>query len=211
MRAFLKTTIIGGALFLLPVALVLAILGHAMRIAVKAAVPISQALHFEKLGKIEGVGIVTLVAIVLLILVSFSAGLVARTSIGSRVSAWFEQSFLGGLPQYQMVKSMAQGLSQAEGASDDFKPVLVGGDGAWQIGYLIETLENDWATVFVPQAPTPLVGSVRYYRGDRIVPLNISMLQARAIVKNIGLGSATALRGEKIWQAREIAGLGQLR
>src|SRR5215475_10689227 len=100
MQTFLKTTIIGGALFLLPVALVLAILGHAMRIAVKAAVPISHALHFDEMGKVEGIGIVTLLAVILLILISFAAGVVARTKAGSRISAWFERptGFLGLSP-----------------------------------------------------------------------------------------------------------------
>ncbi|MGY4575628.1 DUF502 domain-containing protein [Bradyrhizobium sp. USDA 3256] len=196
MKEFLKTTLIGGALFLLPVALVLAILGHAMRVAVKAALPVSHALHFDQIGKVAGIGIVTVVAVVLLILVSFLAGIVARTKAGSRISAWVEKSFLGGLPQYQMVKSMAQGLAQAESASDEFKPVLVNVDGGWQLGYLLETLGNDWAVVFVPQAPTPLVGNVRYYPVDRIHPLSMSMLQARAIVTNVGIGSAAALQGE---------------
>jgi len=196
MKDFLKTTIIGGALFLLPVALVLAMLGHAMRIATKAALPVSHALHFDQIGTVAGVGIVTVLAVALLILISFVAGMVAHTRSGSRISGWFENSFLGGLPQYQMVKSMAEGLSQAEGLSDNFRPVLVSTDGGWQIGYLLETLETGWVVVFVPQAPTPLTGNVRYYRDDRIRPLNISMSQARTIVKNIGIGSAAALQEE---------------
>jgi len=195
MKAFLKTTIVGGALFLLPVALVLAILGHALRIAIKAALPIVNFLHFDQIGKALGVGLVTTVAVILLVLVSFVAGMVARTKAGSRISGWFEKSFLSGVPQYQMVKSVAEGLSQAEGTSNDFKPVLVSSEGGWQIGYLLEQLENNWVAVFVPQAPTPLAGNVRYFPGDRVRPLHITMLQARAIVKNIGVGSATALRG----------------
>jgi uncharacterized membrane protein len=197
-KHFFKTTIIGGALFLLPVALVLLILGHAMRIAVKVALPASHLLHFDEVGKIAGVGIVTLLAAVLLVLVSFLAGVVARTKVGATVSAWFENSFLGGIPQYQMVKSMAQGLAQAESASDEFKPVLVRAEGGWQIGYLLERLDNDWTVVFVPQAPTPLAGNVRYYPGKHVRPLDITMLQARAIVKNIGIGSATALQGQDL-------------
>lgn len=195
MKEFLKTTIVGGALFLLPVALVLAILDHAMRIALKAAEPVSNVLNFDQVGKIEGAGIVTTVAVVLLVLVSFVAGMVARTRLGSRISAWFENSVLGGLPQYQMVKSVAEGLAHAEGASDEFKPVLISNEGGWEIGYLLEALDNDWVAVFVPQAPTPLAGNVRYFPADRIRPLDITMLQARAIVKNIGIGSAAALRG----------------
>src|SRR5215475_3136931 len=198
MKDFLKTTIIGGALFLLPVALVLALLGHAMKIAVKAALPISHALHFDQMGKVAGVGIVSAMAVALLILVSFVAGVVARTKVGGRISAWFEKSFLGGLPQYQMVKSMAQGLAQAESSSDEFKPILVNAEGGWQIGYLLETLDNDWVAVFVPQAPTPLAGNVIYYPVNRVRPLNISMLQARTIIKNIGIGSAAALEGNDL-------------
>ena len=200
MKEFLKTTIVGGALFLLPVALVLAILGHAMKIAILAAQPVSNMLHLDQVGKIAGASIVSAVAVILLVLASFVASIVARTGIGSRISAWFEHSFLGGLPQYQMVKSMTEGLAQAEGASDEFKPVLVGDEGGWEIGYLLEALDDGWMAVFVPQAPTPLAGNVKYFPGDRVRPLNITMLQARAIVKNIGIGSAAVLRGTNLSQ-----------
>lgn len=200
MKEFFKTTIIGGVMFLLPVAIVLVILGHAMRIAVKAAQPVADALHFDQIGKMAGVSIVTVVAAVLLVLVSFGAGIVARTRLGAKVSGWFENSFLGGLPQYQMVKSVAQGLAEADSASDNFKPILISCEGGWEMGYLLEALDEDWVAVFVPQAPTPLAGNVKYFRRDRVRPLDITMLQARAIVKNVGVGSATALRGTDLSQ-----------
>jgi uncharacterized membrane protein len=195
MKEFLKTTIIGGAVFLLPAALLLVILGHALRIATKAAQPISDHLHLEQMGEVAGVGLVTALAVILLVLVSFVAGLFARTKPGSRIRAWAEHSFLGGIPQYQMVKSMAEGLVQAEGASGDFKPVMVSSEGGWQIGYILEPLRDNWVAVFLPQAPTPMTGSVRYFPADRVRPLNITMLQARTLVKNIGIGSAGALQG----------------
>ena len=58
-----------------------------------------------------------------------------------------------------------------------------------------ELLDNGWAAVLVPQAPTPMSGSVMYLPADRVRPLNISMVQAGAIVKHIGIGSGEALRG----------------
>ena len=48
MKEFLKTTIIGGALFLLPVALVLLVLNHALQLAGKVVRPISHNLHFDR-------------------------------------------------------------------------------------------------------------------------------------------------------------------
>jgi hypothetical protein len=38
----------------------------------------------------------------------------------------------------------------------------------WQIGYLLEQLENDWVAVFLPQAPTPMsVDREGHWRGIR--------------------------------------------
>ena len=50
-----------------------------------------------------GVSIATVLAVLLLIAVSFAAGIVARTNIGRRITGWFERSFLGRFPQYQLV------------------------------------------------------------------------------------------------------------
>lgn len=193
MKTFLKATIVGGVLFLLPVAMVLLILGYAMRLAAKVAQPISDTLGLDQLGDFSGIGAVTVLAVLVLIVVSFTAGIVARTDLGERMSRWFENSLLGGLPQYQLLKSMAEGLAQVENSS--LKPALVSIEDGWQLGYLLETLENGWVAVFMPQAPTPMSGNVMYLPAERVRPLDITMIQAMALVKRIGVGSAEALRG----------------
>jgi uncharacterized membrane protein len=63
------------------------------------------------------------------------------------------------------------------------------------MGYLLEPLEKGWVTVFLPQAPTPMSGNVMYLPADRVRPLGITMVQAMAIVKHIGVGSAEVLHG----------------
>ena len=194
MKDFLKTTIVGGVLFLLPLGLVLFILGYALRLATSVAQPISKALHLDQLGDLAGIGITTVVGVILLVVVSFAAGLVARTSIGGRISGWFEGSLLSALPQYQMLKSMTEGLAQIE-ADTGIRPALISIEDGWQIGYILERLENDWLAVFLPQAPTPMSGNVMYLEADRVRPLGITMVQAMAIVKHIGVGSGQALHG----------------
>jgi uncharacterized membrane protein len=194
MKTFLKTTIVGGVLFLLPVAMVLLILGYAMRLAAKVARPMSDKLGLDQLGDFSGIGAVTVLAVLVLIVVSFAAGIVARTDLGERVSRWFEHSMLGGLPQYQLLKSMAEGLAQVQNSSS-LEPALVSIEDGWQLGYLLETLENGWVAVFLPQAPTPMSGNVMYFPAERVRPLDITMIQAMALVKHIGVGSAEALRG----------------
>ena len=194
MKDFLKTTIVGGVLFLLPLGLVLFILGYALRLATSVAQPISEALRLDQIGDFAGIGITTVIGVLLLVLVSFAAGLVARTSIGGRISGWFEGSLLSALPQYQMLKSMTEGLAQIE-ADTGIKPALISIEDGWQIGYILEVLENGWLAVFLPQAPTPMSGNVMYLEADRVRPLGITMVQAMAIVKRIGVGSGQALHG----------------
>src|SRR5262245_21308269 len=74
---------------------------------------------------------------------------------GGLSSHWSESSLLGGLPQHQLVKNMAEGLAHVESTKKSVKPVLISIEDGWQIGYLLEPLENSWVSVFLPQAPTP--------------------------------------------------------
>jgi len=190
LRELLKATMAGGLLFLLPVALIAIVLKQAMQLVEKIVRPISNYLPVEA---VVGVWGETVLAAVVLILVSLVAGLVARTNAGRRIMRWFENSLLGGLPQYQLVKSMAEGLAHVESA-EGVDPALVSIEGGWQIGYLLEPLDNGWVTVFLPQAPTPMSGNVMYLPADRVRPLGITIGQAMALVKHIGVGSTEALR-----------------
>jgi uncharacterized membrane protein len=187
---FLKATIVGGLLFLLPLALILIVLRRALQVAGKVAEPISAVLPDALAGAVTA----TILAVLVLVLISFLAGLVARTRAGRRTMRLVENSLLGGIPQYQLVKGMAEGLAQVENA-EGVKPALVNIEDGWQIGYLLEPLENDWVTVFLPQAPTPMSGTVMYLPAHRVRPLDIPMVKAVSIVKHIGVGSGAALQG----------------
>ena len=191
LTGFLRATLVGGLLFLLPVVLIVIVLNHAMQLAVKVAKPISGLLPVEAVIGIRGE---TCLAVLLLILLSLGAGLVAQTKAGKRILSWSENSFLGGLPQYQVMKSMAEGLAHVESA-ESVHPALVSIEDGWQMGYLLEPLEKGWVAVFLPQAPTPMSGNVMYLPADRVRPLGITMVQAMAIVKHIGVGSAKVLHG----------------
>jgi uncharacterized membrane protein len=185
-KELLKTTFIGGMLFLLPVAFVVFILSYALRLVKNVADPIANILHLN-------IGAATTLSVVTLVLISFAAGFVARTTVGTRITGWSD-NFLGRLPYYQLVKGMAEGVARIESASS-LEPVLVGTGDGWQMGYLLEHLENDWVTVFLPQAPTAMSGNVMYIPRNLVRPLGITMVQAMSLVKAIGVGSRVALRG----------------
>ena len=97
-------------------------------------------------------------------------------------------------PIIRWSRAWPEGFTQIKNA-DGLKPALVSIEDGWQLGYLLESLENGWVAVFLPQAPTPMSGNVMYLPTDRVRPLDISMIQAMAVVKRLGAGSGDLLRG----------------
>lgn len=195
MKEFIKTTIIGGFLFLLPGAFILFVLSYALRLIGTLGAPIAKSFRLDQLGHATSIGAVTILSIVVLILISFVAGMIARTAAGKRFARWSEKSLLGQMPYYQMLKSMAEGLARIE-SGHGLKPVLVNVGVSWQMGYMLdEQLEGDWVVALVPRAPSPLSGTIMYLPPDRVRPLDISLMQAMSVVKAMGAGSGAALRG----------------
>jgi uncharacterized membrane protein len=199
LTSFFKTTLIGGLLFLIPLGVIIVVLKHVMQIATKVAAPL--AAHFP-VSQFAGVTAVTLLAALVLLLIAFIAGLLAGTRLGRRMSSWFEESILGGLPQYRMAKSMAEGFTQIESGTG-MHPVLVRTDEGWQLAYRLEELPGDWVAVFLPQAPTPMSGDVVYVPAHRIRALPFGMPVAMKLVKSLGVGSAQALQGVNLGSGKE--------
>ena len=193
-KSFLKATLVGGLMFLVPVVLIAVVLRHALQFAGKIAQPLAAVLPVSHVG---GVAVATLIAVTVLLVLAFLAGLLSRTGPGRRVTHWFEESILGGLPQYRMVKSLADGLTQLE-TSTGMQPVLMRGDEGWMLGYLMEELPDCWRVVFLPASPTPMSGNVMYVEATRVKPLNLSMRDAMQLVKRLGIGSAEKLRGANL-------------
>jgi uncharacterized membrane protein len=189
-KSFLKTTFVGGLLFLVPVVLLAVLLRHAMQLADKVAKPIAALLPVSQIG---GVAVPTVIAVSILVLIAFLAGLLSRTPVGRRITHWFEESILGGLPQYRMVKSLADGLTQIE-SDDGIRPVLMRGDEGWMLGYQMEELPGGWRVVFLPASPTPMSGNVLYVEAAKVRALDITMREAMQLVKRLGTGSASALQ-----------------
>jgi uncharacterized membrane protein len=115
---FLKTTLIGGLLIVVPVYLTVLLLGKVLKGMIALLGPIV-ALFPESLHHFAQI-----IAIALVVVVCFMLGLIARTGLGRRAIAAFEQRVLERMPGFAMVRSVVRRVS---GSSDDaqFQPVLV--------------------------------------------------------------------------------------
>lgn len=191
---FTKTTVIGGLLFLVPVVLLVVLLEKAVAIAAKLVVPV--AAYFPDQPWL-GVTSATLIAIVLLLVLSFGAGLFARTRTGNRFGEWIEEVVLSRLPGYVLIRGMVDDLRTSFAALETDKEqrsVFVMLDDGWQLGIMIEELPTGRLVVFVPGAPSPLSGSLYFMLPDRVRPSGLTVSDTASLLQRLGRGSTERLR-----------------
>ena len=191
MLKFLKTTLAGGLLFLLPLVILVAIVDKALPIAHRLVGPLAEHLPFDS---VVGVGAPAVLAVVLVIVFCFSAGLLARTKLARRIVLSLETSVLSNIPGYDLVKNVSQDLL---GVEEDarFSPVLVRFDEAWQIGFQIEVLDGGLVTVFIPDVPNPRSGAVFFVTADRVRAAGMPFSAAIRCLKRAGIGFGPHLKG----------------
>ena len=102
---------------------VIAILGgKVFQILSKVAILISDILPFET---IAGIAVVNLVAMVLIVILCFFAGRLARSHIGEKITASVESKMYALVPRYAFIKSMTAALSEDCQDENLLKPVWV--------------------------------------------------------------------------------------
>lgn len=188
---FIRTSLVGGILFLLPIVVVAIIAGKAVAIARKIVGPL--AAHLPE-DSIFGLDMPKLLAIALLVLFCFLTGVLARTALAQKVIIWLETTVLSNLPGYEFFKNLSGNLLGDE-RKQTYPVVLARIEDSWQLAFLIERIEGGHLAVFVPGSPSPQSGSVYFMTEDRIRPLDIPSAAAMKILKRYGLGSNEILGG----------------
>jgi uncharacterized membrane protein len=186
--SFLATTVIGGLLVLVPVALLILILDDVLFMVVELVAPVAELRPVERLG---GEVVATIVALALIVGFCFLVGLVARTAIGSRLGGWVEDAVLRRVPAYGMLKTLSQQFVGAGGADQSmFVPAVLSlPEDSLQLVYLIEEHGNGFATVMIPSVPAALAGPLQYVRSERLRKLEVPLAQVVQALQGCGIGA----------------------
>jgi len=193
LRRLIRTTLIGGFVFLIPLVFVVAVFGKAIQIMKSVAVPLAK---FVPVDSIAGVAIVPILATIIVILSCLVAGIIARSPVGQKTYKKIDAVLLQLIPGYAWIKGVTGGIREDE-AEEALKPVMVRFDDQLQLAFEVDRTENDLVAVFVPGAPDPRSGDVSYVTSDRVQPVDAGFHAITKICKNLGRGSATVLSPQK--------------
>jgi len=183
--SFIKTTLIGGLVFLIPIVVIMAILGKAIKMMMVVAKPLDKMIPFESVG---GIALVNILAIAAVVLVCFLAGFLAKRPPGKKAFEYLDSKLLMILPGYSFIKGMAGSIDK-EGDQKVLIPVLAKFDDSTQIGFEVERNSNGQVVVFLPGSPDTTSGTVVYMTEDRIERVNIDFTQTYNILRTLGRGS----------------------
>lgn len=188
----IKATFLGGILFLAPLVVLLVILEKGYGIIQKITLPLAK--HLPRIH-VLGIALQELVGIIIIILICFLAGLLAKTAKAKKLVQKLEDGILSFVPGYSFMKNMNENIMGLE-SKDDLKVILVPTDAGLQFAFLIEEINENKFAVFIPDAPNPWSGSVVFVEKKDITDIDISQKQALACIRKLGFGSKVLLKNK---------------
>ena len=178
---FLKSTLLGGLIVVLPAWLAVLLVLKALRQLQVFVKPVSSHLP-------HSVAYPRVIAILVLIGLCFLIGALIQTAIGAKAERAAERVVLERIPGYTVLRSLASRLSDhAETAS--FQPALVEIEEALVPAFIVEQHSGDRWTVFVPSVPTPMAGAVYIIDNKRVHPLDLPAVSVMQCIAKWGGGS----------------------
>ncbi len=187
---FLRTTLVGGLLFLVPIMVPAMIFGKAVAVARQVVDPLAGHLPF---ASVIGLHTPVLLAVGLVVLFCFLTGFFARTRLAQKIVDSLESAVLSNVPGYEFLKRMGESMLGVE-KEGTYPPVIVYFDDNSQIGFQVETLASGVVVVFIPGVPDANAGEVYLMPADRIAPINLPLAATLKCLKRLGAGSGALLR-----------------
>lgn len=183
---FIKTTIIGGLIFLVPVAIIAVVIGKAYSIMLVVAEPLDELIPIDQIG---GIAFVNVLALLSIILVCFIAGIIAKSALAKKAYRSLD-NFLMVVPGYALVKGITNSFSSGEEAAKTLIPDMVKFDECTQICFEVERSPEGNVVIFLPGAPDPWGGGVVTVSSKRVERLDMSLTEATRMIQQLGRSSS---------------------
>jgi len=164
------STAVAGVLILIPIGITVFVFFEISDLLMGIVSPIAALLPVKK---VAGIDVTYLVSAALIFAGCYLLGQGIRTRFGQRINEWVEGALLSRLPGFSLAKSLTRGI--AGGYSDTPFPVALArihGTEAAVLGLVVERHADGRLTLFVPQAPTPTLGTIYVVSADQVETLD---------------------------------------
>jgi uncharacterized membrane protein len=172
-----RRTLLDGAMMVLPIgAIVLLVLAILQKLQ-SASEPFTDRL-----------GHPVLIAVVLLVLICFVAGLLLRSAAGRTTRHVLERWVFDLIPGYRLVKAFAGDGPLVEHGGRAMRPALAAIEEGQCPALVMDELADGRLVVFVPGSPAPMSGALYVFTPDKVVYLDVPLLSFMKVISSWGLG-----------------------
>lgn len=204
----LKTTAIGGIIFLLPLAVIGWLLGYVFSIVQGAYQLLTENVTREQVEDFIPISDATFVVFLFLLTIGvvlaicFACGLAARRALGRKFSQTIEKQLIMVFPKYAIYKDIVAGNIGGNELAPTLTPVTVQLHDVTRIGYEAGRTQRGLVIAYLPGSPDPWIGSVVLVEPDRVQPLDVDFSETAAICERLGRQSAELLAAVSTRRAR---------
>ena len=192
-KRFLRTSLLGGVVVILPVAILAAVSVWIFNLVTGLIEPLTRFLIKDsQLNEYAA----EVIVIVLIIVSCFFVGVLVRTRLGAFLYRLIETRILKLAPGYSMIKDT---VLQIFGNRKDspFSSVAIAqifGNDTRVTAFITDTHADGSYTLFVPTGPNPTSGLIYHLDGKYVHPVNIPVQDAMRSIISCGAGSARLMQ-----------------
>jgi len=193
LREFIKSTLIGGLLVVLPLAILAFVLDWTFNLVRGVISPLTKIV-MDKASVGQGI-LADVVAIGLLVWVCFLVGALVRTRLGKWTYAVLEARLLRKTPGYSMIKETVThflGKNKQSPFSSVALARIFGNDTLVSV-FITDTHADGSFTVFMPTGPNPTSGNIYHLPAENVYPVDVSVEDTMRSIIGCGAGSSTLI------------------
>jgi uncharacterized membrane protein len=191
LKKFIKTTILGGVIVLLPVLLTGFLLNWLFNFITGLIYPLTKMVvekaHMQKY-------VADVLVILIIIAICFMVGLFIRTKLGNFFHRQIEKRILKVMPGYTLFRNtIKQFLGQEKAPVSRVALVQAFGNSTLMTGFVTDEHPDGRYTVFVPSALNPTTGLILHLEREYVHLVNVSVEETMRSIISCGAGSTILL------------------
>ncbi len=188
LKEFVKSTVVGGLLVILPLAISFFTLTWVFGLVQEAISPL-KTIVMQK-SPLQGV-VADILAVALLIVVCFSVGVLVRIRLGKWLYSVLESNVFLKVPGYSLIKeTVYQFLGKKKSPFSSVALVQIFDNETLLSAFITDEHADGTCTVFVPTGPNPTSGNIYHLPKDRVHPVDVSIEDAMRSIISCGAGSS---------------------
>jgi len=205
LKEFLKTSLLGGVVVILPVAILVSVTVWVFNLISGWISPLTRLLT-KDLQVNEFIA--ESFAIIVILVACFSVGVLVRTRLGDILYRLLETRILKLAPGYSMIKETVLQLfgNRKDSPFSSVALAQIFCNSTMATCFITDTHADGSFTVFVPTGPNPTSGLIYHLEGKYVHPVDVLVQDAMRSVISCGAGSGNLLDDYALKTGKTLSG-----